>query len=70
MHQVKIFKTVESEIASLENEVNEWIRSNGGRVINIVANIAAQTDSQKVGMQGRYAPSDVLLVVLYEIDER
>ncbi|MDA0832618.1 MAG: hypothetical protein O2955_18985 [Planctomycetota bacterium] len=68
MQQVKIFKSVESEVASLENEVNEWIRANGCRVINVVANIAPQSDALQAGIQGRYAPSDVLLVVLYETE--
>ena len=70
MQQVKIFKGIESEVASLESEINEWIRSSGAKVLNITGNIAPQTkdetsDAPALG-HGPYAPSDVLVVVLYE----
>jgi hypothetical protein len=60
----------ESEVVSLENEINEWIRGSGAQVVSITGNIAPQTkdtasDAPALG-HGPYAPSDVLVVVLYE----
>ena len=70
MQQVKIFKTVETEIHALEDEVNAWIGSAGIRVISITGNIAPQSEPQggfpvNTGSMS-YTPSDVLLIVLYE----
>ena len=70
MQQVKIFKGVESDLASLEGEVNAWMRESGAAVVSITGNIAPQTvtSESKAGGAGRsyYPPSDVILVVLYE----
>jgi len=70
MHQVKIFKTVESELADLEKEVNAWIRESGARIVNITGNIAPQSGApgsraETLGGVG-FAASDVVLIVLYE----
>ena len=70
MRQVKLFKGIESDVAALEGEVNAWIRQSGARVVNVTGNIAPQ--SEKAGAPGRglgkstFAPSDVILIVLYE----
>ena len=70
MHQIKIFTTVETEVRSLENEVNDWIKKSGAKVISITGNIAPQ--SERIGGSGggsddlRFFPSDVMLIVLYE----
>ena len=69
MRQVKIFKGIESEVAALESEINEWMRDSDAEVISITGNIAAQTmdpasDTPALG-HGPYAPSDVMIVVLY-----
>ncbi len=70
MQQVKIFKGIESEVASLESEINEWIRSSGAQVVSITGNIAPQTKDDKSDVaalgHGPYAPSDVMVVLLYE----
>ena len=70
MQQVKVFKGIESEIQSLEDEVNRWIRQSGANVISIVGNIAPQSgkgDAQSGALGGGgFAPSDVLMIVLYE----
>ena len=70
MQQVKIFKGVESDVSSLEEEINGWIRQSGARVLSITGNIAPQTPGAAgAGLtQGGYPPSDVVLVVLYESD--
>jgi len=69
MQQVKIFKGVENDLAGLEAEVNAWIRQSGARVVSLTGNIAPQSPSSRAGgglTQGTFAPSDVVLVVLYE----
>ena len=65
MHQVKIFKSIESELWTLENEINEWIKSSNAKVLSITGNIAPQSQGT-TGIQGTFSASDVLLVVLYE----
>ena len=70
MQQLKIFKSVEAEVAGLEEDVNRWIAESGVRVLSITGNISPQ--SHKSGGAGdatgplKYVPSDVLLVILYE----
>ncbi|MBN1590161.1 MAG: hypothetical protein JW888_11645 [Pirellulales bacterium] len=70
MQQVRIFKGVESDIASLEKEVNTWIRHSGAKIVGITGNIAPQSESGASGSGalggGHFAASDVLLIVLYE----
>lgn len=69
MQQIKIFKQIESEIIELEHEVNQWLIESGAKVINIFGNIAPQTpgESPSRGLSGSaFAPSDVMIVVLYE----
>ena len=71
MQQVKIFKSLESDVRTLEKEVNEWIRQSGARILSITGNIAPQSESpgstaRGIG-QSCYPPSDVVLVVLYEV---
>lgn len=70
MQQVKIFKSVEAEVGTLERDVNAWIRETQARVISITGNIAPQSSGSGGGSSAkRFAPSDVLLVVLYETAE-
>ncbi len=70
MQQVKIFKSIESEVAGLEQEINQWLRTSGVRVLQISGNIAPQSQAYEPvtsgPAQGGFVPSDVLLVVLYE----
>ena len=65
MQQVKIFKSIESELGPLEEEINEWISTTGARIISITGNIAAQSASSG-GLGDTFSASDVLLCVLYE----
>jgi len=64
MQQVKIFKSIESELSSLEEEINSWIANENVNVTNIFGNIAPQSPSGP-GM-GSFSSSDVLVVLLYE----
>ena len=69
MQKVKIFKSVETDISALETEVNRWLSDGNFRVLNMFGNIAPQSQSAKesAGLTGSmFAPSDILLVILYE----
>lgn len=67
MQQVKLFKGIESEIAALEGQINGWLTANSAvRVVSMTGNIAPQTTMQEKSSERRFAPSDILLVVLYE----
>ena len=59
MQQVKIFKSIESELNALEDEINEWIAESKAKVINITGNIAAQSTSSG-SLGDSFSGSDVL----------
>ena len=63
MQQVKIFKSIESEISALEAEVNQWLGETGATIISITGNISPQASS---GLGGSCSGSDVILFLLYE----
>ena len=64
MQQIKIFKSIESELGSLEDEINEWISEQSVKIVKIFGNIAPQSPSTP-GM-GSFSSSDVLVVIVYE----
>ena len=66
MQQVKLFKSVEAEVSTLEKEANAWIRDSGVRVISITGNIAPQSGNPGGTGKTGYVPSDLFLIVLYE----
>ena len=71
MQQIKVFKNVESDLENLESEVNRWLAESQARVVNMFGNIAPQTQTSKQSSgltSSAFAPSDVLLVILYETD--
>jgi hypothetical protein len=63
MQKVKLFKSIESELGSLEKEINEWIATTQAKVISITGNIAPQTGHTAIGT---FSASDVLVVIMYE----
>ena len=63
MRLVKIFKTIESELWTVEKEINTWVEESGVKIVSVTGNIAPQTE--KSSSQG-FSSSDVLIVVLYE----
>lgn len=68
MQQVKIFKSLESDVTELEEEVNTWIRESGAKIVAITGNIAPQTVATGKGDslgKGAFAPSDVIIIVVY-----
>ncbi len=71
MQQIKLFVGGEDGAPDLESRVNAWIAESGARVISVTGNIAPQSpdadgEPSPTLSKGRYAPSDILLVVLYE----
>ncbi len=70
MQQIKIFKSIESDVSDLERDINAWLKESGARVVNVFGNIAPQTigDPAKAKGSRSFSPSDVLIVVLYETD--
>jgi hypothetical protein len=65
MQQVKIFECLETEVKSMEAEINSWLQETGARIISITGNIAPQSVTSLP--KAHPAPSDVLLIVLYEV---
>lgn len=68
MQQIKIFKTVDTELAQLEQQINRWMRKSGARILTITGNIAGQKPSSS-GMTNSFTASDILVIVLYEVDQ-
>lgn len=64
MQQVKLFKSIESELEDLQKAINTWIKESGAKIISITGNIAPQTGHS--GPMNTFASSDILVVVLYE----
>jgi hypothetical protein len=65
---MKLFKGVETDLTSLETEVNTWLAESGAKVVNVIGNIAPQTTKSEDNAGGgrMFPPSDVMLAVLYE----
>lgn len=67
MQQVKIFKSVDTELQEMERQINRWMRKSGARVLSITGNIDGQAAAGG-GPMNSFAASDILIIVLYEID--
>ena len=68
MQQVKVFKSVDTEISEMERQINRWMRKSGARVLSITGNLAANPNTG-AGPLNSFAASDILIIVLYEIDQ-
>ncbi len=69
MQQVKLFKSVENQVDALERDINDWLSRSGAKVISVTGNIAPQSvklESANGLGKSSFAPSDVLVIVLYE----
>lgn len=69
MQQVKIFSGLETETKRIENEINDWIKESGVKIIQITGNIAPQAGVTENGgylTKGVSNPSDVLVIILFE----
>ncbi len=70
MHQIRLFKSVETEVREMEREINDWLKESKARVVHLSANIAPQTTEPLptgMGKSRAYAPSDLFVSVVYEI---
>ena len=67
MQQVKIFKSVDSELPDMERQINRWMRKSGARVLSITGNLAKQSSGGQ-GPMSSFAAGDIMVIVLYEID--
>lgn len=66
MQQVRIFKSIESELHPLEDQINQWIKESGIKIISVTGNIAGQSPGQSTAAMSSFSASDVLVIVLYE----
>ena len=64
MQQVKIFKSVDTELGDMESQINSWIVESKAKILSIHGNISPQAG--KHGAQGSFSAADVLVIVLYE----
>ncbi len=67
VQQIKIFKSVDTEIPEMERQINRWMRKSGARVLSITGNLAGQSGSHG-GPLNSFAAGDVLIIVHYEVD--
>ena len=66
MQQIKIFKSVDSEIDEMERQINRWMRKSGAKVVSVTGNLTAQSGGG--GPMNSFAGGDVLVIIQYEID--
>ena len=67
MQQIKIFKSVDTEISEMERSINRWMRKSGARVLSINGNLTSSGASSG-GPLSSFAAGDILIIVHYEID--
>ena len=70
MHQIRLFKNVETGIRELEKEINDWLKQSKARVVQVTGNIAPQSGRgdapASMGQARQFGASDVLIAVVYE----
>ncbi len=64
MQQIKIFKSVDTELGDMENQINSWIAESKAKIVSVYGNISPQAG--KHGPQGSFSAADVFVIVLYE----
>ena len=65
--QLKIFKSVDTDLEELERQMNRWIRKTGVKVISVTSNLSAQPVPSN-GAMNSFAASDVMFTILYEVE--
>ena len=65
MQQVKIFKSVDTELGDMESQMNQWIVDSKVTILSIHGNISPQAG--KHGIQGSFSAADVFVIVLYAV---
>jgi hypothetical protein len=64
MQQVKIFKSVDTELGDMEHHINNWLAESQVRIVSMSGNIAPQAGKHTA--QGSFATADVLVIIVYE----
>jgi len=70
IQQIKIFKSVDTELAELEREINRWMRkvsASGGNIVAVTGNLANQPTAGG-GPMNSFAGGDVIVIVTYEVE--
>jgi hypothetical protein len=67
VQQIKIFKSVDTEIPEMERQINRWMRKSGARVLSISGNLTSQSGNSG-GPLNSFAAGDVMIIVHYEVD--
>ncbi len=67
MQQVKIFKSVDTELDDLEKQINRFIRKNNIRVLSISGNHSAALATGSSPMN-TFSGGDVTVIMLFEIE--
>lgn len=67
MQQIKIFKSVDTEIPQMEHQINRWMRKSGARVLSVTGNLTSQPNAGQ-GPMNSFAAGDIMVIVHYEID--
>lgn len=67
MQQVKIFKSVDTEIDDLEKQINRFIRKHNVRVLSISGNHSAAA-AANTGPMNTFSGGDVTVIMLFEIE--
>jgi hypothetical protein len=74
MHQIKLFKGLETDLPGLEKQMNDWLKESGARVVNLFGNLAPQKDQTQPDSTGvahsLYVPANIFIAVLYETSEK
>lgn len=65
MRKIKIFKGVETELLTLESDINQWIESEGVELVSVTGNIAPQTHFST--SPDTFPASDILVILTYEV---
>jgi hypothetical protein len=76
VHQIKLFRGLESDLAAVEREVNAWLASSDAKVVQVFGNVAPQTPrmesttghllgADRTNPRG-FVASDIFLAVVYE----
>ena len=66
MQQIKIFKNIESELPTMQDEMNQWLSESGAKVVQMSANVAPQSTSDANLGSSSFSSSDVMVVIVYE----
>lgn len=71
MQLVKLFTGLEGQTEVLEQEINGWVQNTGAKIVQISGNIAPQSTGQSASSDGLGGggrpPSDLFVIVLYEV---